>query len=229
VRINARADQQYIPQAALDVPLRPAVLPINRPDNKIDCANLGCVTRTGQRTQGNRNCIAYLCGSCCKDARTGAIESNTARPKCNSHKQPAATPTILGHQPVVAHHPAPMNNLVAQLPPRANSQMPIQLYHPPQNPAAQNHAIDPALREEHSESNPRAANQGRQKSLAQPMGQNWAQKRQYALEEDSVQKSLKMLRQENDEKKKRTCDICIWFQVSLSCNALQSMLTHLVG
>jgi hypothetical protein len=118
VWINARADQQYIPQAALNVPLQPAVLPLNRPDNKIDCANLGCVTRTGQHMQGNHNCIAHLCGSCCKDAQTDAINSNTPRPKCNSHKQPPATPTILGHQPVAAHHPAlPMNNLVAQMPP----------------------------------------------------------------------------------------------------------------
>jgi hypothetical protein len=29
VRINAHADQQYILQAALNVPLRPAVLPLN--------------------------------------------------------------------------------------------------------------------------------------------------------------------------------------------------------
>ena len=78
----------------------------------------------------------------------------------------------------------------------------------------------PALREEHSWGNPGASNQGHQKSLAQPMGQKWAQKWQYALEEDLVQKSLKTLRQENDEKKKRTCDILIWFQVGVSCNAL---------
>jgi hypothetical protein len=51
VRINARADQQYILQAALNVPLRPAVLPLNRPDNKINCANLGCVTRMRARQE----------------------------------------------------------------------------------------------------------------------------------------------------------------------------------
>jgi hypothetical protein len=57
VHINAHANQQYIPQVALNVSLQPAVLPLNQPDNKIDCANLGCVTRTGQCTQVNCNCI----------------------------------------------------------------------------------------------------------------------------------------------------------------------------
>ncbi|KIM77022.1 hypothetical protein PILCRDRAFT_12383 [Piloderma croceum F 1598] len=97
-------------------------------------------------------------------------------------------------------------------PARTNSQMPIQPFHSSQNSAAQNHAIDPALHEEHSWSNPGVSNQGRQKYLMQPMGQNWAQKWQYALEEDLVQKSLKTLHQENVEKKKCMCDIHIWFQ-----------------
>ena len=37
VWINAPANQQYIPQVEFNVPLQPAVLPLNQPNNKIDC------------------------------------------------------------------------------------------------------------------------------------------------------------------------------------------------
>src|ERR1700683_1888402 len=150
VWIRACADQQYIPQAALNVLLHPAAQPINRPDNKIDCVNPHCFTKANQHTQGNRNCITYLCGPCCKNARIDAINSNSACPKCNAHKQAAATPTMAGQQPVTAYHPAPPMNIAAVQPPPnlpgpANNQLPFPPYLPPSNSAAPNNIIDPIL------------------------------------------------------------------------------------
>ena len=59
------------------------------------------------------------------------------------------------------------------------------------------------------------------------MGHNWVQKHQDAVQEDTLQKSLKTQRQENDEKKKRTCDVRIWFEVSLSITHIDQVLTQL--
>jgi hypothetical protein len=84
VHVRVHIDGQYILQVALDASLRAAMQPIIQPDKKIDCTNPNCFTKQNQQTQGNCNCIAYLCGPCCKDARIQATNSNNARPKCNA-------------------------------------------------------------------------------------------------------------------------------------------------
>ena len=46
------------------------------------------------------------------------------------------------------------------------------------------------------------------------MGQNWAWNREDALNDATASKSLKTQRQEIDDKKKHTCEVLIWFEVS---------------
>lgn len=62
-----------------------------------------------------------------------------------------------------------------------------------------------------------------QRSLAQPMGQNWVRKRQEAMEIDTISKSLKAQHQEIMEEKKRTCDVIIWFEVRVTSPQLQNV------
>ena len=224
---------------ALDAPLRPAGQPISRPGGRVDCSNPNCYTRSRQRTQGNRNCIGYFCGPCCKDAKLAAINSNAARPKCAVHKQDSATPTVLGLQPIAAYQPGPPVDTrfappLANLPGPAYPSDPAPANHPyqppvfPPNPAAQHRNIDPMLvLAQPTHHAPVTSNQARHRSLAQPMGHNWVQKHQDAVQEDTLQKSLKTQRQENDEKKKRTCDVRIWFEVSLSITHIDQVLTQL--
>jgi hypothetical protein len=45
------------------------------------------------------------------------------------------------------------------------------------------------------------------------MGRNWAHNREDALADAAASKSLKTQRQEIDDKKKRTCEVLIWFEV----------------
>jgi hypothetical protein len=151
VRIRPREDKQYIPKVALDAPLRPATQSVNRPDGRIDCSNPNCFTRSRQRTQGNRNCIGYFCGPCCKDAKLAAINSNSARPKCAVHKQDPATPTVLSLQLIGAYQHGPPTD-VRFAPPPANIPGPVRANQPPYrpptfppNPATQYGNINPAL------------------------------------------------------------------------------------
>jgi hypothetical protein len=113
----------------------------------------------------------------------------------------------------------PINIPVPLLP--VNLQAHVQPYQPPANPVAQNQAIDPILI-----SAEQSRNSERQRTLAQPMGKNWVQKRRDALKEDAGQKLLKTIRQENDEKKKRTCEIRFWFQVRAINDASRRMNAH---
>jgi hypothetical protein len=97
----------------------------------------------------------------------------------------------------------------------------VQPYRPPANPVVHNYALDPALVSMEQSRNPE-----RGRSLAQPMGKNWVQKRQDVIKEDTALKLLKTIRQENDEKKKRTCEIRLWFQVEAIYNASLGMNAH---
>jgi len=102
---------------------------------------------------------------------------------------------------VAAHPPHPAN-----LTPALPAPPPAAL--PPAPPPTTSHAvIDPALLT--------TANlgRGRQRTLAQPMGRNWAHNREDALADAAASKSLKTQRQEIDDKKKRTCEVLIWFEV----------------
>jgi len=200
VRIWARQDKAYIPKAALDAPLCPAAQPNERQDGKIDCANLQCYTKSSQtRTKGNRNCIEYLCGACCKNSRTTATVSNIARPKCTTHKVATATPTIS------TTHAGPAASF------------------PPAPPALPRLAIDPALLNTPQnlpapQHRPFVPDAGRQRILAQPMGHNWQHRRQEAIDADVAVKSAKIEKRKLVETKKRTCDVRIWFKVCTCSN-----------
>lgn len=197
VRIWARQDRAYIPQSVLDVPLRPAAEPNERQDGKIDCANPQCYTKSNQtRTQGNRNCIEYLCGTCCKNSRTTAAVSNIARPKCSTHKVSVVTP-VVSAPPLLA---GPMTAPPLALPIAPQPAINPALRNPSQNLSAPPHR-------------PSVPEVGCQRILAQPMGQNWQRRRQEAIDADVAVKSAKIEKQELVETKKWTCDLWIWFKV----------------
>jgi hypothetical protein len=202
VRIQARQDKAYIPKSAVDAPLRLATQPIERQDGKIDCANPQCYTKSNQtRTQGNRNCIEYLCGACCKSSRTTAAVSGVTRPKCTTHKIVAVNPAI-----PASHAPQATLHRVTQ--PAVD---PV-LLHPSQNPPVPQHR-------------PIVPDVGRQRILAQPMGHNWERRRQEAIDADVAVRSAKLEKQELAETKKRTCDLRIWFKVCAFSNFLEQRLT----
>lgn len=223
VRIQARQNRLYIPRPALEAPLRPAPQPIERLDKKIDCANTQCFTKSNQtRTQGNRNCISYLCGNCCRGARILASTANTVRQKCSVHHVDAVTPTVMGipSQAVPAHPPPSRTFTLTQpAPVLVNIQhpVPLQLANDiAQPPLAQPSLIDPKLLETGmalSQTAPAVSGRGRQQLLAQPMGAHWHERHQEAINVKEASKAMKTHRQELDDKKKRTCEVLIWFKV----------------
>jgi hypothetical protein len=223
VRIQARQNRLYIPRPALEAPLRPAPQPIERPDKKINCANTRCFTKSNQtRTQGNRNCIGYLCGNCCRGARISASTANTVRQKCNVHHVDAVTPTIMGiPSQAVPARPPPSGTftLTQPAPVLVNIPHPVPLPFANdivQPPLTQSPPIDPKLLATDMallQTAPASSGRGRQQLLAQPMGTHWRERHREAINVKEASKAMKTHRQELDDKKKRTCEVLIWFEV----------------
>ncbi|KAF7975170.1 hypothetical protein HWV62_10359 [Athelia sp. TMB] len=213
IRYQARQDRTYIPQRALNAPLRPSLPPTPHPEKpeKICCDNARCISKkNGTRTMGNILCIEYLCASCCKLARVTAIESNLERPKCPAHNVGAAVAT----QNERADIP-----LTAALPPPPSSNAPVLFPSQPNPPPTQT----PSSSRLTIPSAPASSSQiGR--SLAQPMGANWQRQRQEAASTALAKKSAKIEKDELEAQKKRTCDFRIWWKNGQDALAYQSFV-----
>lgn len=145
---------------------------------------------------GNVLCIDYMCASCCKIARTAALESNSGRPKCSAHSVGAAVAT----QNAAVFSP-PRNSGPAPDPPAPFASQTVPP--PTQTPSASRRTAPSA---------PGPSSQtGR--SLAQPMGANWQRQRQEAANTALATKSSKIEKDELEAQKKRTCDFRIWWKV----------------
>jgi hypothetical protein len=129
--------------------------------------------------------------------------------------------TIPAHPP----HPANLTILPALL-----SVAPLSVA-PSPAPTAAAPIINPALSTNvnigTTQSVPASLGRGRQRMLAQPMGQNWARNCDSALADAAASKSLKTRHQEINDTKKRTCKVLIWFEVGTRLRLLW-FTTHLV-
>ena len=129
----------------------------------------------------------------------------------------AVTPTIMGiPSHTVPAHPPRSGNPALQVALPALPAASIQLLAPPTTTSQA--IVDPTLLRTgnigSAPSAPVSSGRGRQRTLAQPMGQNWARNREDALNDATASKSLKTQHQEIDDKKKCTCEVLIWFEVS---------------
>ena len=127
----------------------------------------------------------------------------------------AVTLTILGtpSHTILAHPPCPTS--LTTLPASKWPHVAPLSVAPSPVPTAVAPIINPALLTNRNVgiTLPASLGRGWQRTLAQPMGQNWTRNRESALADAAASKSLKTQRQEIDDKKKRTCEVLIWFKV----------------
>ncbi|KAH9851666.1 hypothetical protein C2E23DRAFT_860309 [Lenzites betulinus] len=121
--------------------LRPAPPVAARPTTatgQVKCSNEACLTKKGERTNGNKACVSHMCLPCCNTASQDAQQTKTLRSYCRPHKtegyegEPMAAPVhpsypappvfdpalapIFPALPAPAHAPQPAAPIAPALP-----------------------------------------------------------------------------------------------------------------
>ena len=78
---SVRAIEQTIPTTRADQLIR-----LSRPGGGIFCANIGCTSKGGNRTQGHAECSDLLCKKCCHNATILAQQLRIDRPPCQERR-----------------------------------------------------------------------------------------------------------------------------------------------
>lgn len=224
-RIFCQTLRQPIPQQALDQPLRFRAIRPSVPLGKIDCANSSCMTSIGTRTKGCKTCIDLMCVHCCSSTAENAHRTSTPRDQCKTHKQLAVRGGYLPEPGPSFPAPPPQPAFVPQAAPsiviqpldstRTANTGPIDALVPQPNTVA----LPPTMHASVHTSQPNASSQpsrplGRSKPLAQPLPDVWRQAWDGASKARDVVKSLKVQRQEMEDRAKRMVDVVMYFAVS---------------
>ena len=78
---SVQAIEQTIP-----VPRACQLIRLSRPGGGIFCANIGCISKGGNRTQGHAECSDLLCKKCCHNATILAQQLQIDRPPCQERQ-----------------------------------------------------------------------------------------------------------------------------------------------
>lgn len=154
-----------------------------------------------------------MCIKCCSSAADSARRGSTPRDQCKVHKQSAvrveyAPQSSLGSAIVPTRQSSPME--VAINPTLVNPPAPAL-----PNPVASVTHVEPHTSQSNISLQPPRPS-GRTKPLAQPLPDAWRQAWDGASKSRDAAKSLKVQRQEMEDKAKRTVDVVFYYAVSYS-------------
>lgn len=198
------------------------LLPSAATSGRIDCVTPDCVTSSGTRTHGNRLCIENKCKKCYINATHAAQAQQHGRARCNIHSQPA----VWGrHAPVApspsVDAPADGGSVIPDPPPAIAPSAPVA------GPSSSQETVPQAPAHPPSQ---RAPSRRRgDMPLSQPCGPGWTKKRNEATDVRSAVLSQKQQNQEAEERRKRTCTLVIWYQVSVIPLLCMIHSNHYVG
>jgi len=177
----------------------------------IECGNQSCRTASGTRTKGSKTCVKLLCRTCCIEAAHTAIQSGTHRNACKAHKQQ----TVDGGQEsslsvsALVPFPSASQNMV----PQPQFVIDPSLFGSTSQPSTQSRPV-PKPSDSAPLNLPANPTTSRSKPLAQPVPKAWQVRYDEAARNRDSARSLKVQRQEMEDRAKRTIDVIFYFSVS---------------
>ena len=194
-QIKCRQVHQPIPQVVLDQPLQQRAIRPSIPPGPVLCSNQSCIMNSGTHTKGSKACVDLLCKNCCESTADDCRRDRIPRDQCKYHRHDAVR---VAPPPPVQPPSVELFTLDLTL---AASSGPYIVTAPPSSLLTQpTSSLRPSGR--------------RCQPLAQPISKAWTERFDQAQQHKKEAQSLKLQRQQIDDRARREFDVVFYFAVS---------------